>query len=375
MKLSMVAIIFILPTLGLAQEVSISYSKTNNLILTSKSCHELVTEFSAVCRWKKQINPQFNLPMINPSQCKKLNNGNYTLSVPSCLPDFVKENHHKKMVHAGANCWGTALHFKKLGPKPRFVWPEEIQYWMSTPICRKLDVGEKLQEGDIINVYGPEYIFEEASPNDKGHLFWRALFPGRLKPTAKGESGYSGYHNLLHSETYLTKNISFGKDSPSHEDRFDFHPLKEVYGRSRTTECQENQSLEPHVREYQNSPRSIKGSECDYFTNAYRCGNIADYFKDQELSDFEMSLLTEVKAIQSTQERLFQLMFGKLTLSKLEVKQILELADLKAAEAQERLQEKLSKNEEMLLTLKFFSAAGLRKSLEQADLTPATEPL
>lgn len=46
-----------------------------------------------------------------------------------------------------------------------------------------------------------------------------------------------------------------------------------------------------------------------------------------------MDLLTEVKAIQSTQERLFQLMFGKLTLSKLEVKQILELADLKAAEA------------------------------------------
>lgn len=375
MKLFILFILFSLSTTATAQEVSISYSKTNDLILTSKSCNELVTEFSALCRWKNQIEPEFSLPVINPSQCKKLNNGKYTLSIPSCLPNFVRENHHKKMVHSGANCWGTALSLKKLTPKPRFVWPEEIQYWMSSPICRKLDIDEKLQEGDIINVYGPEYIFEEASPHDKGHLFWKALFPGRLKPTVKGESGYSGYHNFLHSETYLTKNISFGKDSPSHEDRFDFHPLKEVYGRSRLTECQENQSLEPHAREYQNSPRPIKGSDCDYFTNAYRCGNIADYFKDQTLTDIEISLLNEITAIQSTQDRLFKLMFGKLNLSKLEVKQILELADLKAAEAQERLQEKLSKNEEMLLTLKYFSASGLRKSLEQAELTPATEPL
>jgi len=35
----------------------------------------------------------------------------------------------------------------------------------------------------------------------------------------------------------------------------------------------------------------------------------------------------------------------------------------------------LSKEKEMLLTLKYFSAAAIRKSLEQAKLTPATEPL
>ena len=362
--------LLMLSMLAFGQEVEISYGKNNELILTSSSCDHLVSNAQSLCQWKKQLEPDFSLPTISQAQCRKLSNGKFSLTNNSCLPQFAKNYHHKKLVNSGANCWGTAMSFKNISTKPRYIWPEEMEYWMNSPVCRKLDVGESLKEGDIINVYGPEYIFEEASLNDKGLKFWNALFPNRYSPTQAGQTGYSGFHNFLHSETYIGKDLTFGKDSPSHEDRFDFHHLAEVYGRSRESECQENQALDPYRREYQNPPRPIKGSPCDYFTIAYRCGNI-----DEHLKDGNSGLLDEIKELRKYQERLFPLMLTNKGLTKTEVNAILQIADSQSKNALEELKTPTDKTTEMLLTLKYFSAQSLRKSLEQARLTPATEPL
>jgi len=329
--LSLLTIAF--ATQSFAKEVTITYGKQNELILKSSNCQNLVREFESICSWKKQIEPDFNIPIISPTQCKKSANGQYTMMAQSCLPSFVKNYHHKRLVKSGGNCWGTALNFKDLSLKPRFVWPEEITYWMNSPVCRKLETGEKLQAGDIINVYGPEYVFQDDSEGDKGINFWKTLFPGRYSPVKSGQTGYSGFHNFLHSETYLTKNISFGKDSPSYEDRFDFHPLAEVYGRSRETECQENQSLSPYSREYNKPSKDIKGSKCDYFTIAYRCGSIMEYLKSLSLEQDSKIILEQIKTMQATQAKLFLLTTGSLSLSSREITQLLKEADLHIQEA------------------------------------------
>lgn len=359
----------------LADAPIISYGAANELILKGVDCQSLIESHTSICEWKKSNEPEFVIPKI-PRTCKPAGKGLVSVTISSCLPKFVKSYHHKKLVRSGANCWGTAMSFKQLSTKPRFLWSEEIVYWMNSPVCRKLEVGEDKKPGDIINVYGPEYLFESSFEKDKGYHFWDALYPNRIT-VPPYTSGYSGYHNFLHSETYISKDLAFGKDSPSKDDRFDFHPLNEVYGRSRDTECQENQSLEPHSREYQKSPKEIKDSRCGYFSIAYRCENIPAYFKRQELSPDEQQILKKIKSLQVIQERLFPLQTVlSHSLSVIEIKSMVKQADETAKQSLgEMKNSKLQKNHEMLLVLQYFTANGIRKSLEQARLIPATESL
>lgn len=336
--------------------VGISYTPANDLVLTAKSCDVLIKQHEAICAWNKSPLPS--------KTCRKTQNG-FAITVSSCLPKFVKENQNKKNYKSGANCWGTALSFKGHAQKPRFIWSEEMNYWIDSPLCRKLAPHEKKLPGDIINIIGPEYVFAKEEPSNKGYRFWEALYPGRLTPSPV-ESGYSGYHNFLHSETFITDEITFGKESPNKDDKFMFRPMNEVYGRSRETDCQENQALEPHWREYQKEPREIRGSKCAYFSLAYRCENFQEYFKTNELDD-----------LLQTQEKLFPLLRVLGTkFTNAQVNQMLKLADEKAEDALDELSRtSYEKKDEMLLVWKYFSAAGIRKSLELADLTPPTEEL
>lgn len=267
------------------------------------------------------------------------------------------------------------MSFKKLSLKPRFMWPEEIEYWMDSPVCRKLDVGEAREPGDVVNVYGPEYLMkEELNEVDAGTIFRDALFPGRFK-AAKGE-GYTGYHRLLHSITFITDDLAFGKDSPSKDDMFYFHPMMEVYGRPRTeTECQENQSLEPHRREYDKQPKEIRDSKCGYFSTAHRCASFPQYFTDQNLNAEDQAIVSRILPLQEKQEKLFPLILNLSTVvAKAEVNAIVKMANAAIERSQIELKKpNLDKNREMLLTLEYFTAAGLKYSLFQAKLIPTAD--
>lgn len=359
-----------------ASEISIRYSSSNNLILSAGSCDELITQHKAICDWKKTLDPSFSVPHTELATCNKISTKQSSITVSGCLPDFVKAHQGKKLFKSGANCWGTALNFKKISERPRFIWSEEIRYWQDSPICRKLNPGEQKKPGDIINTYGPEYVFSNDFSKSKGELFWDALYPGRVTAPSV-PSGYSGFHNFLHSETFVSDRITFGKDSPNHLDKFEFHHMNEVYGRSREVDCQENQSMSPHHREYQNKPKQIKGSKCDYFSLAYRCENFVDYFAKQLLTSSDEEILESIKMLQAMQTRLFPLItVANKTIPKSEIDHMLKTADLEAKETLDELSRSSSdKNHEMLLTLKYFTASGIRKSLELAGLTPPTEAL
>jgi hypothetical protein len=347
--------VFLLTTTASAS-VTISYTAANDLVLSSISCDELIKQHEAICSWNKTPLPS--------KLCRKTQSG-FAVTVSSCLPTFVKANQHKKNYKSGANCWGTAMSFKKHALKPRFIWSHEMQYWLDTPLCRKLSVGEKKLPGDFLNIFGPEHVFAKDEPSNKGEKFWEALYPGRVTASPV-DYGYSGYHHFLHTETFITDLITFGKDSPSKDDKFEFHNMNEVYGRSGDSECQENQAMEPYYREYQKPPREIRDSKCAYFSLAYRCENFQEYFKTQELDELLI-----------TQEKLFPLLTVLGTkFSQTQIDSMVKMADEKAEEALNELsRSSLEKKEEMLIVWKYFSAAGIRKSLELADLIPPTEEL
>lgn len=357
-------------------DLTLGHTYGNDLIIRSKSCDTLVDEHIKICEWKKNLEPSFEIPKIERTQCRG-NSNQYTMTVSECLPKFVKENQNKELYQSGANCWGTAMSFKGLSETPRFVWSDEITYWLNSPICRKLEPGEEKKPGDILNIFGPEYVFKDRDEKkEKGYLFWEALNPQYLTESPVSV-GYSGYHNFLHSETYISDNIVFGKESPSYQDRFEFSLMKDVYGRSNDDECQENQAISANLRENQNESRDIKGNRCDYFSNVYRCGNVNDFFTSANLTETEKGIWEEVNTLRKMQNRLFPILQErKVSLAQLEQQELLNYADRSAQVALNQLsKQSFSKNTEMLLALQYFTAQGIRKSMELARMIPATEAL
>lgn len=359
-----------------AEELTVSVNAKNELVLVANSCPMLLKQEAALCEFKKKAEPAFVIPIELSKKCTPLAKGKVKLVISTCLPEFAKTFQQKKLIHDGPNCWGTAMSFNKLSPRPRFMWPEEMMYWTnSSPLCRKLEAGEIALPGDVINIYAPEKMDQnERSETDAGTRFWESLYPNRLTPALLNTDGsdYTGFHRLLHSATFISKDLAFGKDSPSKEDNFYFHPMGQVYGRPGSEEkgCQENQLLEPYLREYQKSPKKIRGSVCSYFSQVYRCENFADYFSKLSLNEANLSTWENVQSLQGLQAKLFPLLTSsQKVLEDCEVTLILSLADITVKRISSELRAlKQDKNREMLLTMEYFAAAGIRQTLEQVGL-------
>lgn len=358
---------------NLFAEINISYGQKGELILRDKSCNVLKAQSAAICSLKEQVD---SVRTVEANNCISKGSGQFELKVLQCLPDFIKSTQNKVNYQSGPNCWGTALYMKGISRKPRFVWSTEMAYWLDTPVCRKLLPGERVLPGDILNIYGPEYKFNEEGEGSKDRQFWEALYPGRMSPSSIAQ-GYTGFHKLLHSETYVSDLISFGKDSPSKLDKFKFNPLLNVYGRPRDPECQENQNLSPHLREYANKPQNVRNSKCSYFSNAFRCGNFSAYLGNTKLDEVQTAIRNDIESLYHYQSQLFDMIMIKgRTINERDLSAMLSKADDMATESLNELRLKPSdKKLEMLLVQKFFTAAGIRKSLELAELIPATEPL
>jgi hypothetical protein len=366
---TLLTLVLMLPGLLFGAVLGITVGANNELILTGSNCPDLLNEQTALCSWKKNLDPGFTPHKL--ANCEKLKSGHFKISILECLPEQALAIQKKKLMHDGPNCWGTAMSFKKLAPTPRFFWPEEMLYWMQSPLCRKLSPGEKIQPGDIINVFAPEKLDrDERQVTDAGTKFWELHYPNRTTAVSENlESSYTGFHRLLHTVTYVSENLAFGKDSPSKSDPFYFHALEEVYGRPRKDEpdCQENQSIEPYLREYQNEPREIRGSKCSYFSQAYRCEDFLRYFKKQNISSENLAFLAKIEALQEIQRKIFKQLFtSSEILESSEIKNSLMISDLAVSTSSAELKNlNIDKTTESLIVLEYFTAAGIRQTLEQ----------
>ena len=368
-----------------AQDLGISMGPKGTLRLTAESCEKLQKEHGALCTWKQTLEPDFlPSPSLAPA-CKPNADGTFSWTETQCIPEFTQSAAGKKLARNGPNCWGTTLSFHGLSQRPRFVWPEEMLYWLDSPVCRKLDAGEAMLPGDIINVFYPEHVFARSELDaDAGDEFWKSLYPNRYTPLRTLPSNQStDYDGFLHSVTYISANLAFGKDGPAASDSFYFHPLRMVYGRPRgqdengtstsNVECTENQTIAPYLREYQQPPSAERRSKCFYFSNAYRCGNILDQLSRQSTQAADVLRLKKIRLLQSMQSELFPLVLKISNRISREKETSLRLLAAKIASRDLiALQQKnLTKNTEMLLSLEYFSAAGILKTLKQSHEKPS----
>jgi hypothetical protein len=364
MSFGLLLLSFFSLTVG-AAELDMARSASGDLILSAKSCDELKVQHQAICKWSGKTESTVT--------CKSLPKGRSQITISNCLPAFVKEHHSKKLFNEGPNCWGTAMSFHELFPKPRFMWPEEMLYWMESPLCRKLGPDEEKLPGDIINVFAPEYLSEgDLKDTDAGIKFWDILYPGRANFNVSAETGLTGYQRLLHSETYISDKIAFGKESPARDDKFVFHELEETLGRPRVEnqDCQENQTFSPNLREYSNTPKEMRRSKCNYMSSLSRCQDINSYLKTNSQLDADKLTWKSIQAMQDIQEKLFSLTSSSTyTVPSSQVSLFLGLADFTMKKSSDELEKPgLSKLTEMLLVQEYFTAAGIHKTLEQAKL-------
>lgn len=344
--------------------LGLSYQfEKEGLILLGSNCRELLKARDSLCAWKDKVEGGSSSSR-NLFQCEKKGD-KLQLNVHSCLPRFVKEYQNKKIYKHGANCWGTALYLQNIIKVPRFIFSKEIRYWLEeTPLCRRLEVGEKKKAGDILNVFGKEYLYEKEDVVNND--FWQALYPGRYQSPSV-ESGYTGFQHLLHSETYLNEHFSFGKMSPNKDDRFSFSPLNEVYGRSKDKDCQENQSIEPNYREYNEAPRIKYKTKCAYFSEVYRCDQRKLNFRTISHENKEFLALNE--SLDTIHKKLFQLLFSRKQISSSDLRHYVSFSNKVSMKALKKLQNGiLSKEDEMLIVLVYFSANSILKTLNFQEL-------
>ena len=99
------------------------------------------------------------------------------------IPKEVRAIMNKKLASHGPNCWGTALYLKGISPVPRFVSSAEITYWQESSLCRPLEISDQISAGDILNVYGPEYVFESDMKLTDSQKFINYFEPARYSET------------------------------------------------------------------------------------------------------------------------------------------------------------------------------------------------
>jgi hypothetical protein len=175
------------------------------------------------------------------------------MDVTNCVPDHVAKYAGKSPKLLGANCWNLAMVFKGILPALRYSTPDEMAFFMRSPLCRPLEPGEKRMAGDIGSIRAKEKALQ-----------YVPCKPG-IGTQCDGDYSIGEYHAFI----YISDNLVYEKDGYGeypyniidtktlHSD--DFYPVPDK------PECRENQSK--------------ISDECPRAMSYYRCSSMDSYVK------------------------------------------------------------------------------------------------
>jgi len=104
------------------------------------------------------------------------------------VPRFYEAHHGSSPVCHGPNCWNSALVVADIIPSLRYSTPEEMTFWMTSPLCSEVPAQEDPKPGDVIairkadnvEVHGFVYISPDLSYSKNG---FNNASPYLLQPT------------------------------------------------------------------------------------------------------------------------------------------------------------------------------------------------
>ncbi|MFZ4714820.1 MAG: hypothetical protein ACOYL6_13970 [Bacteriovoracaceae bacterium] len=119
----------------------------DRILLQGKDCKLLIEESKAIKEWTKKLEENFV-----EQNCTNVA-GEYNLDITDLVPNFVKEHQSVCPKNSGPNCWNGALVGSKILDNLRYTTPEEMNFWMTSPLCHEVDTSkEPLKPGDVIAV-------------------------------------------------------------------------------------------------------------------------------------------------------------------------------------------------------------------------------
>ncbi|QDK42026.1 hypothetical protein DOM21_11325 [Bacteriovorax stolpii] len=199
-----------------------------DIYLTGTDCNILNKESLALEEWSKKLkeNTLKNSCECANAICKK--------KVTAQLPQIVNTTQFEKPNASGPNCWNASLVAAKIIPQLRYSTPQEMSFWLKSPLCREKKSNEPLVPGDIIAIldkssrqhHGFVYIsenlsfskngFESDNPyslQDPKKVFAKyQVKPKCERVDSKGAcANHAKYYSCMSMEEYRSKNKSTDK--------------------------------------------------------------------------------------------------------------------------------------------------------------------
>ncbi len=152
-------------------ETRIVKDSGGRLRLVGLPCAELKKRVRDLREWTKKKGEK---PIEPEPEC--IEKPEPAVMLNGSVPRFYESNHGAKPVCNGPNCWNSALVVSDIIPSHRYSTPEEMSFWMSSPLCSPVPAQEDPRPGDVIairkadnsEVHGFVYISSDLSYSKNG---------------------------------------------------------------------------------------------------------------------------------------------------------------------------------------------------------------
>ncbi len=211
------------------ENVNVYRQDDGSIVLTGENCDFIKRQTSALSNWKQNLN---EIPTKPVSACS-CDSFRCYMTVDEVLPAFVKNYQDINAGRWGPNCWNTVLLASKILPVARFSPPEEMNFWMTSPLCKEVHESEMPQPGDIA-----------------------AIRDSNL--------------NEVHASVFITEELSFSKNALTTLASYQLQSSIGIF------------SIFPV--QFTCRHRNGNPSDCPTYVNYYRCSSFADYTKNQNLT-------------------------------------------------------------------------------------------
>ncbi len=229
----------------------------DQFLLKDQNCNMVKKHVETLVAWTNKVNKNnscdFSKIQIHSTNLKCQAN------VTECLPGHVKKFHGTKPANMGPNCWNLSLVMKDILPGLRYSTPEEMAFYMSSPLCRALKDEESKEVGDVGAI--------------------RTVFDGKTEES--------------HGFIYLSDDLSYSKNGFHNSSPYEVQSTEKIlsiYGVPKDLDCRKNQI--------------DLNSECNNAVSYYRCISFDDYLlsaKDLKLPS--ISTLKNLVHLESCFER------------------------------------------------------------------------
>jgi hypothetical protein len=146
-KFGMVFLLMLLKSAAFSFEIK---RIENRIFLTDKTCPSVKKLILDIKSWTEHtdfLNEKTNCD-IDSLYFEQTSNA-CSFDITTCVPEHVKKFQDSKPLIEGPNCWNLSLVITEIIPVLRYTSPNEMSYYMRSPLCRQISDQDQKQPGDI----------------------------------------------------------------------------------------------------------------------------------------------------------------------------------------------------------------------------------